>query len=61
MPFVSKGDRKYYIIFINDFSYHIWVYFIKHPNEVLSIYKTFSVIHFFHADSTGENLSKSLH
>jgi transposase InsO family protein len=68
-PFVSKGDRKYYIIFIDDFSRHIWIYFTKHHSEALFIYKTFSAMictHFdtsirvFHVDSAGEYLSDAL-
>jgi transposase InsO family protein len=69
-PFVSKGGHKYYIIFIDGFSRHTLIYFIKHYSEALSIYRTFSVmicthfdtfIHVFHVDSVGEYLSDALH
>jgi hypothetical protein len=60
-PFVSKSSHKYYIIFIDDFTRHTWIYFMKHHSEALSIYKTFYAmirthfdisIHVFRADST---------
>jgi hypothetical protein len=68
-PFVSKGGHKYYIIFVDDFSHHTWIYFMKHCSEALSIYKNFSAmihthfntyIHVCRADSIGEYLSYAL-
>jgi hypothetical protein len=53
-PFVSKGSHKYYIIFIDDFSHHAWIYFMKYHSEVLSINKNFSVMNSTHFDTSIE-------
>jgi hypothetical protein len=59
-PFLSKGSHKYYTIFIDDFSRHTWIYFMKHCSDALFIYNNFfamicthfdTSIHVFHADS----------
>jgi hypothetical protein len=69
-PFVSKGGHKYYIIFIDEFSHHTLICFMKHGSEALSIYKNFSAMihtHFnifiriFRANSVGEYLSDALY
>jgi hypothetical protein len=68
-PFISIGGHKYYIIFIDDFSYHTWIYFMKHHTDALFIYKNFSAMirtHFdtsmlvFHVNSIGEYISDAL-
>jgi transposase InsO family protein len=65
-PVISKGGFVYYVIFVDDFSRHTWMYFLKHKSEVFSYFQTFhnmvknkfqNDITIFRTDSGGEFLS----
>ena len=44
MPTESLGGHKYFVKFTDDYSRHCFVYFMKHPFEVLSKFKEFEAI-----------------
>ena len=37
----SMGGSSYYVTFIDDFSRYTWLYFLKHKDEVLPVFKNF--------------------
>lgn len=41
MSTISLGGYHYYVIFIDDFSMHTWIYFMKTKDEVLSQFQEF--------------------
>ncbi|MCO5574829.1 hypothetical protein L7F22_028622 [Adiantum nelumboides] len=41
MPNLSLGGAVYFITFIDDYSRKVWVYFLKHKDEALNVFKTF--------------------
>lgn len=41
MQTTSMGGSSYYVTFIDDFSRYTWLYFLKHKDEVLPVFKNF--------------------
>ena len=41
MPTVSMGGASYFVTFIDDFSWKVWAYPLKHKDEVLFVFKRF--------------------
>jgi hypothetical protein len=39
----SIGGRFYFLIFIDDFSRNIWIYFLRHKSETFAKFKEFEV------------------
>ena len=40
----SLGSKRYFLIFIDDFSRMTWVYFLKEKSEAFTIFKKFKVL-----------------
>ena len=38
-PVSSLGGSRFYVIFIDDFSRKVWVYFLKHKSDVFANFK----------------------
>ncbi|MFA1236629.1 integrase catalytic domain-containing protein, partial [Klebsiella pneumoniae] len=65
-PVMSKGGYSYYVVFIDDFTRYVWIYFLKHKSEVMAYFKLFhsliknqfdTSIKNFRSDSGGEYMS----
>lgn len=41
---VSKGGARYFLIFVDDYSRKVWIYFLKHKNDVLEYYKQWKTL-----------------
>ena len=40
-PVPTEGGSRYFVIFVDDFSRHTWIYLLHHRSELVSIYQTF--------------------
>ena len=41
MPSLLLGGVAYFATFIDDYSCKVWVYFLKHKDDMLGVFKTF--------------------
>lgn len=41
MPVESKSKAKYFMIFVDDFTRHCWIYFLKRKSEAFTVFKRF--------------------
>jgi hypothetical protein len=69
-PVISHARYKYFVTFIDDFSWYTWVYFLRVKSEVLSVFQTFvtyienqffTVIKMLRSNSGGEYMSHEFH
>ncbi|MCO5579843.1 hypothetical protein L7F22_033705 [Adiantum nelumboides] len=68
MPSLSLGGAVYFCTFIDDYSRKVWVYFLKHKDDVLKFFKTFlqlvvnqsgQKLRCLRTDNDGEYVSKA--
>ena len=68
MPSLLLGGVAYFCTFIDDYSWKVWVYFLKNKDEVLSFFKTFlqlvenqssKKLKCWRTDNAGEYVSKA--
>ena len=43
-PLPSIGEKYYFITFIDNYSQHVWIHFLRHKSEALAAFKEFKVI-----------------
>ena len=69
-PVISHARYKYFVTFINDFSYDTWVYFLRSKSKVLFVFQTFityvetqfsTSLKILRSDSSGEYVSHKFH
>ena len=68
MPNLSLGGASYFVTFIDDYSRKVWIYFLKHKDDVLNVFKRFvtlvenesgTKLKCLHIDNGGEYVSKA--
>ena len=41
-PISSIGGSQYFVVFVDDYSHHNWIFHIKHRSELLQVYSNFA-------------------
>jgi transposase InsO family protein len=56
---ISREGQRYWIVIVDDFTWFPWVYFMKHKNETLAVYKQWrsDIKAFFRQEVEGEHFT----